>query len=57
MNHDMIKLDLVSHALTGLKPDMDRLSRSDGKKTPEKTKMDILQILEQYGFALWGPSC
>ena len=21
------------------------------KKTPEKTKMDILQILEQYGFA------
>ena len=36
MNHDMIKLDLlVSHAL-GLKPDMDRLSRSDGKEDGRK---------------------
>jgi len=36
MNHDMIKLDLlVSHAL-GLKPDMDRLSRSDGKEDARK---------------------
>ena len=36
MNHDMIKHDLlVSHAL-GLKPDMDRLSRSDGKEDARK---------------------
>ena len=32
MNHDMIKLDiLISHALN-LKPDMDRISRADGKE-------------------------
>ena len=31
MNHDMIKLDLlISHSLN-LKPDEDRISRSDGK--------------------------
>ena len=36
MNHDMIKLDLlISHALN-LKPDMDRLSRSDGKEDARK---------------------
>lgn len=36
MNHDMIKLDLlISHALH-LKPDMDRLSRSDGKEDARK---------------------
>ena len=36
MNHDMIKLDLlVSHALH-LKPDLDRLSRSDGKEDARK---------------------
>ena len=32
MNHDMIKLDLlISHSLD-LKPDEERISRSDGKK-------------------------
>ena len=36
MNHDMIKLDLlISHALH-LKPDMDRLSRADGKEDARK---------------------
>ena len=36
MNHDMIKLDLlVSHALK-LKPDLDRLSRADGKEDARK---------------------
>ena len=36
MNHDMIKLDLlVSHALN-LKPDMDRMSRADGKEDARK---------------------
>jgi|TARA_B100001063_G_scaffold76862_1_gene71339 hypothetical protein len=36
MNHDMVKLDLlVSHALK-LKPDLDRLSRADGKEDARK---------------------
>jgi|TARA_B100000424_G_scaffold259036_1_gene241539 hypothetical protein len=36
MNHDMIKLDiLISHALN-LKPDMDRISRADGKEDARK---------------------
>ena len=36
MNHDMIKLDLlISHALN-LKPDMDRMSRADGKEDARK---------------------
>jgi hypothetical protein len=36
MNHDMIKLDLlVSHALN-LKPDLDRMSRADGKEDARK---------------------
>tara|TARA_Y100000114_G_C11651948_1_gene274698 strand:+ start:493 stop:774 length:282 start_codon:yes stop_codon:yes gene_type:complete len=36
MNHDMIKLDiLISHALK-LKPDMDRISRADGKEDARK---------------------
>jgi hypothetical protein len=36
MNHDMIKLDLlISHALN-LKPDLDRMSRADGKEDARK---------------------
>ena len=36
MNNDMIKLDLlVSHALN-LKPDLDRMSRADGKEDARK---------------------
>ena len=36
MNHDMVKLDiLISHALK-LKPDMDRISRADGKEDARK---------------------
>ena len=36
MNHDMIKLDLlISHALH-LKPDLDRMSRADGKEDARK---------------------
>ena len=36
MNHYMIKLDiLISHALN-LKPDMDRISRADGKEDARK---------------------
>ena len=36
MNHDMIKLDiLISHALN-LKPDMDTISRADGKEDARK---------------------
>ena len=36
MNHDIIKLDiLISHALN-LKPDMDRISRADGKEDARK---------------------
>ena len=36
MNHDMVKLDiLISHALK-LKPDMDRISRADGKEDSRK---------------------
>ena len=36
MNHDLIKLDiLISHALN-LKPDMDRISRADGKEDARK---------------------
>ena len=36
MNHDMGKLDiLISHALK-LKPDMDRISRADGKEDARK---------------------
>ena len=36
MNHDMIKLDLLVSPALGLKPDMDRLSRSDGKEDARK---------------------
>ena len=36
MNHDMVKLDIIiSHALK-LKPDMDRISRADGKEDARK---------------------
>ena len=32
MNHDMIKLDILISSALNLRPDLDRVSRSDGKE-------------------------
>ena len=36
MNHDMIKLDILISSALNLRPDLDRLSRADGKEDARK---------------------
>ena len=36
MNHDMIKLDILGSSALNLRPDLDRISRSDGKEDARK---------------------
>ena len=36
MNHDMIKLDILISSALNLRPDLDRVSRSDGKEDARK---------------------
>ena len=36
MNHDMIKLDILISSALRLRPDLDRVSRSDGKEDARK---------------------
>ena len=36
MNHDMIKLDILISSALNLRPDLDRVSRSDGKEDSRK---------------------
>tara|TARA_Y100001937_G_scaffold37556_1_gene53576 strand:+ start:1093 stop:1374 length:282 start_codon:yes stop_codon:yes gene_type:complete len=36
MNHDMIKLDILISSALQLRPDLDRISRSDGKEDARK---------------------
>ena len=36
MNHDMIKLDILSSSALQLRPDLDRVSRADGKEDARK---------------------
>ena len=36
MNHDMVKLDILITSALGLKPDLDRISRADGKEDARK---------------------
>ena len=36
MNHDMIKLDILTSSALNLRPDLDRVSRSDGKEDARK---------------------
>ena len=36
MNHDMIKLDILVSSALNLRPDLDRISRSDGKEDARK---------------------
>ena len=36
MNHDMIKLDILISSALQLRPDLDRVSRSDGKEDARK---------------------
>ena len=36
MNHDMIKLDILVSSALNLRPDLDRVSRSDGKEDARK---------------------
>ena len=36
MNHDMIKLDILISSALNLRPDVDRVSRSDGKEDARK---------------------
>ena len=36
MNHDMIKLDILISSALNLRPDLDRISRSDGKEDASK---------------------
>lgn len=36
MNHDVIRIDLVVSNALGLKPDIDRISRADGKDDARK---------------------
>ena len=36
MNHDMIKLDILISSSLNLRPDLDRISRSDGKEDARK---------------------
>jgi hypothetical protein len=36
MNHDIIRVDTVVSAALGLKPDMDRIARADGKNDARK---------------------
>ena len=35
-NHDMIKLDILISSALNLRPDLDRISRSDGKEDARK---------------------
>ena len=36
MNHDMIKLDILISSALNLRPDLDRVSRTDGKEDARK---------------------
>ena len=36
MNHDMIKLDMLISSALNLRPDLDRISRADGKEDARK---------------------
>ena len=36
MNHDIIKLDILISSALNLRPDLDRVSRSDGKEDARK---------------------
>ena len=36
MNHDMINLDILISSALNLRPDLDRISRSDGKEDARK---------------------
>ena len=36
MNHDMIKLDILISSALNLRPDLDRISRADGKEDARK---------------------
>ena len=36
MNHDIIKLDILISSALNLRPDLDRISRSDGKEDARK---------------------
>jgi hypothetical protein len=36
MNHDLIKLDILVCSALNVKPDMDRISRADGKEDARK---------------------
>ena len=36
MNHDIIRVDTVVSAALGLRPDMDRIARADGKNDARK---------------------
>ena len=36
MNHDMIKLDILISSALNLRPDLDRVSRADGKEDARK---------------------
>ena len=36
MNHDMVKLDILISSALQLRPDLDRVSRSDGKEDARK---------------------
>ena len=36
INHDMIKLDILISSALNLRPDLDRISRSDGKEDARK---------------------
>jgi len=51
MNNDLIHIDTLISAALHLKPDLDRIARSDGKNDARKRLMPILEILNQYGFA------
>ena len=36
MNHDMVKLDILISSALNLRPDLDRISRADGKEDARK---------------------
>ena len=52
MNNDIIKIDQEVSEQLGLPVDTDRVARADGKKDARKDQMQIVTIINEYGFPI-----
>ena len=54
MNNDVIRIDTLISQVVGIRPDLDRIARADGKKDAQKRLMDIVELVNQFGLPSSG---